>query len=104
MDAALLALLNQVITIESATGVDAYGQSRYGTAVLVHSRVEGRNRKVLDAQGNEVVSSTTIYVDGPTVITTASRITLPDGTKPVILAIAEMPDIDGTPHHKVIYT
>jgi len=104
MDASLLLLLNQLITIEPASGMDAYGQSSYGTGVSVHARVEGRNRVVVDAQGNNAVSSTTIYVDGLTVVSTASRITLPNGTTPLILAIAEMPDIDGTPHHKVIYT
>lgn len=104
MDASLLLLLNQLITIESTSGMDAYGQSTYGTGVSVKARVEGRNRVVVDAQGNNAVSSTTIYVDGPTVVTTSSRITLPDGTTPLILAIASMPDIDGTPHHKVIYT
>lgn len=104
MEKALLALLNQVILVESATGVDAYGQSTYGTFVSVPARVEGKNRKVLNAQGNEVVSSTTIYVDGAAVITTSSRITLPDGTKPLILSVESMPDIDGTPHHKVVFT
>ena len=104
MDASLLLLLKQTITIEPASGMDAYGQSSYGTGVSVPARVEGRNRVVVDAQGNNAVSSTTIYVDGPTVVTTSSRITLPDGTTPLILSIESMPDIDGTPHHKVIFT
>ena len=104
MDASLLLLLNQLITIEPTTGMDAYGQSSYGTGVSVKARVEGKNRMVMDAQGNNVVSGTTIYVDGITVVATSSRITLPNGTKPLVLAIAEMPDINGTCHHKIIYT
>lgn len=104
MDASLLLLLNQIIVIEPSTGTDAYGQSTYGTGVSVHARVEGKNRMVMNAQGNNVVSGTSIYIDGTTVVTTSSRITLPDGTKPLILSIESMPDIDGTPHHKVIFT
>lgn len=104
MDIGLLTLLNQTITLAPATGLDGYGKATYGTAVSVPALVEQRLKMIRDAQGREVVSSTQAFVDGTTVVTTESKITLPDGSTPVILAVASMPDVDGTIYSKVIYT
>jgi len=104
MDAGLLLLLNQHVTIAPATGLDSEGMRTYGTAVTVDALVIGKQKLVLDSQGRDVVSSAQVYLDGTAVVTTESKITLPDGTTPVILAVSVYPDLDGVTDHKVVYT
>lgn len=104
MDKATLLLLNQTVTIAPATGVDGYAQPTFGTGVLVNAVVFGKQKVVKNAQGQDVLSTAQTFVNGTTAVTTSSKITLPDGTTPPILAVATFPDADGTTHHKVIYT
>lgn len=104
MDAGLLLLLNQHVTIAPATGVDTEGMRTYGTAVTYDALVIGKQKLVRDAQGRDVVSSAQVYVDGTAVVTAESKITLPDGTTPVILAVSVYPGLEGVTDHKVIYT
>jgi hypothetical protein len=104
MDAALLTLLNQHVTIEPVASLDGYGQQGFGTGVVVDCLIVQKNNVVRDAQGVEVVSSTQLWLDGTVSVTAQDRLTLPDGSHPVILAVQSMPDIDGTIHHKVVFT
>jgi hypothetical protein len=104
MDAGLLVLLNQHVTIAPATGLDSEGMTTYGTAVTYDALVVGKQKLMRDMQGREVVSSAQVYVDGTAVVTASSKITLPDGTTPTILAVSSYPDLDGVTDHQVIYT
>lgn len=104
MDIGLLLLLNQMITIAPATGLDSEGMRTYGAAVSSAALVIGKQKMVRDAQGHDAVSSVQVYVDGTVLVTAESRITLPDGTQPVILAVSSYPDENGVIDHKVVYT
>ena len=104
MDRSLLSLLKQTVLIQTSTGADGYGQQAYGTAVSIPARIIGRNRLVRNVQGQEVISTVQIIVNGDVAVTTFSRITLPDGSTPLVIAVLEMPDAYGIPYHKVIYT
>jgi hypothetical protein len=92
------------VTITSATGLDEYGMEVLGTPVVVKCCIFQKQQLVLGPQGDNVVSSTQIYVDGPTVVTTSSKIVLPDGTSPMVLAVSTFPDEWGVIDHKVIYS
>jgi hypothetical protein len=104
MDKAVLLILNQSVTITAATGLDGNGMETYGTGVVVKAIVFHKQRLVIGPQGDSVVSTAQVYVDGPTAVTTSSKITLPDGTTPLILAVSTYPDQNGDTDHKVIYT
>lgn len=96
--------LRQTVAIEPFSAYNDYGEPTYGTAVSNNARIVQKTKMVRDAGGKEVVSTTQIYVNGSATVATTSRITLPDGTKPLILAIDITPDARGNAYLKVIYT
>jgi hypothetical protein len=101
MESDLLELLTQTITIESVASRDGYGKPAYGPARTYRARVVGKIRMVRDANGEERVSSATVHVDATDIVPT-DRITLPDGSQPLVLSVGSYPDERGA-HHQVIY-
>jgi hypothetical protein len=55
-------------------------------------------------KGKDTVSTAQVYLDGLTPVGPDDRITLPDGTQPLIISIATLVDETGATHHKVVYT
>lgn len=90
------------VTWEPSTGYDADGAPAFGTGVTIKCRVSPRARKVLDAHGTEVVSAAVIYTEEAPAVSPNDRITLPDGSQPVIIRVERPPDRDGA-HHTEIY-
>jgi hypothetical protein len=101
MERDLLELLTQTVTVETVTSRDGYGKPVYGTARTYRARVVGKTRLVRDANGVERVSSETVYADSTDLMPT-DRITLPDGSQPLILSVGSYPDERGA-HHQVIF-
>src|SRR5262245_13424375 len=101
MEPALAALLTQTITDAPYVGQDAYGKPSYGPAETHPARIEYRVETILNAQGQEQISSTVVYVDGDWTPTIKSRITLPDGTAPTVQMVQmhDDPLVPGTTHH-----
>jgi len=95
---------NQTVKIESFTSINIYGEPQYGTAVQCSAFIEYKTKLVRDATGQEVVSTVQIYLDGSIDVNIQDRITLPDGSQPVILSIEALPDETGSIHHKVVNT
>ena len=79
-------LRTHTISVEPYTGSGAYG-STYGPAVSVTCRVEDVVRLVRAADGDEAVSSTTVYCDADVVIPVESRVTV-NGRVTTVLAVA----------------
>jgi CxxC motif-containing protein (DUF1111 family) len=97
--------LSSSVTVEPYSSIDEDGQQTYGTAVTYDAFVAHKSVKVFNPDGVEVVSSAQVYLDEDAVITSSARITLPDGTKPRILAVETSNNItDGTAYLKVVYT
>ncbi|MGE5619538.1 MAG: hypothetical protein ACM3US_09810 [Sphingomonadaceae bacterium] len=103
IDPELLALMTETVAIEPRTGVNAYGEALYGAAVQYKARIVGRIRRVTDSAGSERVSTKTITLGAAAVVSPFDRLTLPDGSRPVILAVGSYPDESGA-HHTVLYT
>lgn len=95
-------MMVQFIEWEPRTGLDQYGDAVYGSAVTVRCRVVEKQRMTRNVSGQEMVSTTTIYVLGTPGIDMEDRITLPDGTQPPILNVRMFPDENG-PHHEEVY-
>jgi hypothetical protein len=74
------------VTIETFAGFDAYAQPTWGAVRTVKARVVYTPKLVRNREGQEVVGSVVIYTSDDD-ITVDDRLTLPDGTKPVILAV-----------------
>jgi len=80
-------MLTETVIHRSCTGQDAYGKPTYGGAVNRPARIAYQLTTVMTAQGGERVSTTVVYCDGDFAITLRDKLTLPDGTSPVIQAI-----------------
>jgi hypothetical protein len=65
--------------------------------------VERRVRAVRTTTGQEVISTTQIYLASAPSIGPKDKLTLPDGTTPVILAIMTYPD-EQAQGYAVLYT
>lgn len=102
VDAELKALMLQSITVKPRTAQNSYAEATYGTAVTRTCRIEQTKRLVRDAAGQEVVSSTQVYLDDVYSTAVTSEVTLPDGTKPDIITVDVHYDEVG-PSHEVLY-
>lgn len=96
-------LMVQTITIAAVSGKDAYGKRAWSTATSIpNCRVQTGTHKVLDTAGQETVAEGKVYVPNHPSVTVNSKLTLPDGTSPPILAVDTFGDERGN-HHLVIH-
>lgn len=103
----LISLCRQVVTIEPFVSFDVYGEQTFGTAASHRARVVGKRRLVRNFQGEEVVSSHTVYLASSPAVGPHDRITLSTGDvhstelgalQPTILAAGRYPDDAGRVH------
>lgn len=96
IDADLLELMSQTVDVEPCVGQNVHGEASYGPPVRLPARVVDRLRLVRDAAGKEMLSTTTVYVGAADpAMSPGDRVTLPDGRRPPILAVARYPDEEG---------
>lgn len=92
-------LLNQTIKIRHAETSDGdpvrdkYGEISYGSQKSYSGRYQPSTRRVLNPQGDEVVASGVIYLDGGVGVSVHDEITLPGGGIPTIIRVD--PAVDG---------
>jgi hypothetical protein len=81
----------QSVTVELVASIDAYRTVTYGAPVAYSAWVLLHTKEVRTLQGEQRVSSVEVVFDSgaaePPAITPRSRITLPDGSQPVILRV-----------------
>lgn len=99
-----LAWFKQTVTIEPFIGVNAYAEPQYGVPVQYSAFVQRKTKLVRDRTGREVVSTAQVYLDGTVNIGVQDRITLPDGSQPIVLSVEVLPDETGAIHHRVVNT
>lgn len=97
-------VLNQSVTIEPFNSIDENGDPSYNAGVTYKAMVQ-RRVKVMrtfhgrDLAGFEAVSTCSVLMDGSVSASLdkygRDRITMPDGTKPLILAIEDGIDDTG---------
>ncbi len=104
MERDFLEWFGQSVTVEPWVRDDQYGQPVYGAPVSYSARVQEKVKMIRDTQGQQVVSTSQVYFDGSVTVTVKDRITLPDGTQPLILSIGGSPDETGVIDHRVVYT
>ena len=96
--------LRQSITVYPKTGYSSFGQSTYGSPITIQCLIQKEAVNTRDKEGNEVLSSTQIIVNGSESITAEDKIVLPDTRTPYIIMIKEITGFDGNTFAKVIYT
>jgi hypothetical protein len=95
----LVALMNQVLTIESHSGVDNYGVPSYGAPADIVARLTQKQRLVEQIDGTRAVSRSQAWCPPDVAITENDRVTLPDGTQPRLLSVSLLSDEEGNPSH-----
>jgi hypothetical protein len=103
-DTAFLSMMPDTLTVTHLSGVstDGYGRATYTTSP--HScrcLVQEKQTKVQTYEGTEELATTVVWVRSTTTFGPSDRITLPDGTVPVLMAVEELHDADGVHHHKL---
>lgn len=99
MDAALLALLTETLTVAPYLSQDAYGKPTYGPSVTYAAREEWKIRRIVDQTGQERISRARVFFDGDVTLTLRDQVTLTDGTTPPILLLYHVRDLSGGTHH-----
>jgi hypothetical protein len=82
--------------------LDAYNAATYATATAVQCRIAHRTRMVRNLEGQEVVSTATIYCAGNPGIGPEDQITMPDGSTPPVLVVKTPKDDMGYTHQEVM--
>jgi subtilase family serine protease len=95
--------LRQTITHYPFVNYNSEGQPTFGTPFSVKCRVEKRNQNIISIDGNEVISTLQVYIDGSETFTVNDKIILSDNISPPILSIEEQIGPDGTIMMKTIY-
>lgn len=104
IDAALLEIMVDTITIAGVATRDAYGKRTWSSATTVtHCRVQTGAHKVTDTEGTEVIASGKVYVPGSPTLTLYDKVTLPDGTQPPIITVDRVGDEIGSNHTVIHY-
>jgi hypothetical protein len=97
-------VLNQTISYEKRNTVSGYGAITYDDPVTIPCYVAGMVRMVRNLDGEEVVSTVSVYINGTDAASKElqypeerrnDRITLPDGRQPAIMAITPYWDDKG---------
>jgi hypothetical protein len=96
--------LKQSITRYPKTGYGNSGQPTFGSATTIKCLIQSKKMNTMDKDGNDIVSSTQIIVDGDTTIDSLDKIILPDGIDVYIIKVETITDFSGTAHYKMIYT
>lgn len=98
-------LMKSTVTVKHFTGYDNYGASAFGTAASYNARIVYEPKRILAQNGQEAVSSVQVWISGsvPPAMNVKDQITLPDGTKPVIMRLDQVYDESGTEHHTKVY-
>lgn len=95
-------LMSEEVTIEESAGRDMYGTPMYGTPATYKAHLSYRRTRVRTADGAEVYSTLSVWLNTTDTIDAHDRITLPDGTTPQIIAVERSYDEKGLHHVKVL--
>jgi hypothetical protein len=98
-------LMPSSVTHEAVLTYDDYGKpATFAAAVTYRARVAYKTRKVTSrVNGEDVISSGSIHVPVIAGLDVNDRITLPDGTTPIILNWDTVFDESGEHHMKIMF-
>ena len=78
-------LFQQTVSLRPLEGQGAFGPE-YGDAETVACRIDSRRRIVIDAEGEERVSDTTLFVPADVDVPEGSRVTV-DGAERTVVSV-----------------
>lgn len=97
-----LDMMTDTITWQPLAGYDEHGQPSFGTATTIKCRIVDKEHFTRRLDGQEVIAKTTIYCDGYHGIDVNDKITLPDGSVPMMIRINTFPDEFGNRFEEIL--
>jgi len=98
--------MTETITVYAPTTLDNYGKrSNSASGTNFSARVVAEIRRTRDNEGTQVVEGGTLYIMSDAAIEIGSRLVLPGGREPIVLAVDKPTySANGTPtvHHTVV--
>jgi hypothetical protein len=94
-------LFTDTVLIQPWLRQNANGEGIFGDPVTYHAVIDGQNRLVRDASGQQVVASLAVRLFGAPRVTPKDRVTLPSHytpQRPPILTIETFSDEEGDHH------
>lgn len=91
------------VTWAPLTSRDQYGTPTYGAGTAFDCRLVRRNTLVRDRQGQEVTSRAHVWLMGSPAVDSDDKLTLSDGSVPVIVSVERYQDEGGSSHTKVYF-
>lgn len=82
LDASMLELMEETVTIEPFSAMTSNQAHSYGTAVSYRAQVMSFSTRIINAQGREVESTASVIIPGRVQVDHRSRVTLPVGFLP----------------------
>lgn len=100
-----LEMMPDTIIFNASTAMDKYGKKTFGGSnVSVRGRVQYETDLIKDDYGQDIVAMGKVYLYGNySTITLTHKMTLPNGTSPVIVKVDNKSDTGATAHHTVVY-
>jgi hypothetical protein len=97
-------MMNARVTIRPVSGRDNYGKPTFGTAVVYDCRVNYRAIRTSNrSSGQEVIAAGEVWLLGQLHPNIDDQVTLPDGTRPVLINWDTPMDETGEEHHTKLY-
>jgi len=101
--------MDQTVTVKAHSGYNSVGDVQFSTASASHkARVEKVQRMVKGPDGRDVLATTRVFVGCTTAgvaptITVQSKVTLPDGNAPPVLAVETHRKLTGGTDHQAVF-
>ena len=102
LDLALASMLTETITLAPYQGEDAYGAPLYGPAQAHAARLDWRVVQVLTPTGTERRHECLLFLAGTVAVDVRDRVTLADGSVPMIQRVMTMRDETGVVSHQEV--
>lgn len=95
----------QTVNVKTRTGRNGDGSDTFSTAGSTYrARVANTKKWVRNSEGVAIQASYMAWILSTGIIAADSKITLPDGSTPPILAISSFPDDSGAHHVEVLFS
>ena len=102
-DVELLQMMPSLIQLKKLVSRNRYGEPTYGATTSWRAYIAAKRQTIRNAEGQDIVSNSVVYIGGAPVITTDDQLVLPDGSTPPIIGVDLFYD-DKAEYATVLYT
>lgn len=97
------AMMTSTVVVTPWSSFDMYGEPVFSSASSTYTcRLEAKPTVISNAQGDQIVAKTVLYISSTSALYATSRYVLADGSEPVVQHLERVYDNDGI-HHHVLY-